>query len=177
MTNDASGQQDDLSYTFATWVFRLHIAGLNADDPTLSKTCAAIDSADDEAAGNKAGKDLVARVAELLQGNEPSQVMATATALYGEKAAQVLGQGDRDDRTHRIRKYQFECGLPWLARIWERNNAGEVGPVWLLIERMTDEVAAMDPNPWNDVDEDRNLPVGDFQVLWELDGCPSIHIV
>ncbi|MBT3221379.1 MAG: hypothetical protein HN348_20030 [Proteobacteria bacterium] len=177
MTNNISGQQDDLSYTFATWVFRLHIAGFDGDDPTLSETCAAIDSAVDETAGNDAGQSLVNRVAELLQGKEPSQVMATAAALYGERSAGLLGEGTRDERTHRIRKYQFEKGLPWLARIWERNSEGEVGPVWLLVERMTDEVAAMDPNPWNDIDEDRNLPVGDFQVLWELDGCPSIHIV
>ena len=38
------------------------------------------------------------------------------------------------------------------------------------------EVAAADPNPWNDVDETRRIPVGDFQVLWELDGCTAVHL-
>jgi hypothetical protein len=53
---------------------------------------------------------------------------------------------------------------------------GKVHPSWLLVERVTDEVTAMDPNPWNDVDEERHIPVQDFQVLWELDACSSVYV-
>ena len=34
----------------------------------------------------------------------------------------------------------------------------------------------MDPNPWDDVDEERTVPLGDFQVLWELTGCSAIAV-
>ena len=63
-----------------------------------------------------------------------------------------------------------------MARIWERSEKGEVAPVWIIVERVTDEVTAMDPNPWDDIDEERHIPVNDFQVQWELDGCSSVHI-
>ncbi len=100
---------------------------------------------------------------------------SVATALYGDRVQRDLGAGDRVERTARIRKYQFASQLPWLARIWERQGES-VRPSLLLVERVTDEVTAADPNPWNDIDEDRKLPVSDFHVLWELDGCASLHL-
>ena len=71
---------------------------------------------------------------------------------------------------------QFGRRLPWLARVYQRSELGAVRAVWLVIESVTDEVIAMDPNPWNDIDEERRLPVDDFHVLWELDACSSVYV-
>ncbi len=171
----ASEPTDLVPYTFATWVFTLHVAGVVADDEPIRSACQAILQATEATAGNAAGEALVARVSELLDGDSPEAVRGAATALFGEKVAADLGDGDRDLRTARIRKYQFTSQLPWLARIWERHDH-TVRPSWLLVERVTDQVTAADPTPWNDVDEERRLPVGDFHVLWELDGCSSLYI-
>jgi hypothetical protein len=159
-------------YTFATWVFTLHVAGVRAADPQVAEACEAVLHASDPKAGNAAGEQLVSRVRELLASGEVSDA---ARRLYGDRVRGDLGEGDRDSRTTRIRRYQFAAQLPWLARIWERAN-GEVRPGWLLVERVTDEVTAADPNPWNDVDEVRHLSVHDFHVLWELDGCSNVYV-
>jgi len=170
----ASGaaQDEHTPYTFATWVFTLHVAGVRATDAGIAETCDAVLHAADDRVGSAAGERLVTKVRSLLDGND---VTAAASRLYGERVRHDLGAGDRDVRTTRIRRYQFASQLPWLARIWER--AGEsVRPNWLLVERVTDEVTAADPNPWNDVDEVRRLPVQDFHVLWELDGCSNVYL-
>jgi hypothetical protein len=88
-----------------------------------------------------------------------------------------LGAGSRDERLVRLRRHQFAHGTPWMARVWERRADGLVAPAWLVIDGVTDRVRALDPNPWNDVDEERSLPVGDFLVLWELDGNAALHVV
>ena len=49
-------------------------------------------------------------------------------------------------------------------------------PCWLVVERVTDQVAVMDANPWNDIPEERSMPVNDFPVLWELDHCTAVYI-
>lgn len=163
------------AYAIATWVFLLHVDGRTAADAELAAHCAAVVSAADEGAGNPAGEALVARIRALLPSEGPEQVEAFARAQYGERVVAGLGEGGRDERLQRVRKHQFASNLPWLARIWERVD-GAVVPSWLVVERVTDEVTAMDPNPWNDIDETRHLPVGDFQVLWELDGCTAVAV-
>jgi hypothetical protein len=168
-------------YTFATWVFTLAVDGVVAADDRCREACEAIRAARDADSGNAAGELLVARLRELVgDGSDPDAVAGAARSLYGDRVRDDLGRGDREERTHRIRKYQFASQLPWLARIWERAAEGEGGaavrPGWLLVEQVTDEVAAADPNPWNEVDERRRLPVGDFQVLWELDGCTNLYV-
>lgn len=174
---ESVGEPDrNLGHAFATWVFLLQTAGVSPDDAELTRCCAAVTDAKDSTAGDRAGDALVARVNVLLgKGDSPEIVLGVARRLYGDRAAGNLGEGDRDARLARIRRYQFAKNLPWLARIWER-TAGTVHTSWLLIERVTDEVSAMDPNPWNDVDEQRRLPVHDFQVLWELDACSSVFV-
>jgi hypothetical protein len=159
-------------YTFATWIFTLHVAGVRASDPEVAEICDAVLHAKNDRSGAAAGERLVAKARALLDGRD---LTTAAVALFGERVRDDLGVGDRDARTTRIRRYQFASQLPWLARIWER--AGEsVRPNWLLVERVTDEVTAADPNPWNDVDEVRRLPVQDFHVLWELDGCSNVYL-
>lgn len=174
MTMAAEGY-DQVPYTVATWVFTLHVAGVHAADEHVRRHCQQVLAATEEQAGNAAGEALVARIRELLAGDEPEHVAAVAASLYGDRVRQDLGTGDRVDRIARIRKYQFASQLPWLARIWERLD-GEVRPSWLLVERVTDEVTAADPNPWNDIEEERRMAVSDFHVLWELDDCSSLYL-
>lgn len=164
-----------LPVAMATWICRLYAAGVAPDDPDVRLRCDAVAAAADRDAGNRAGEALVATMIGRLGGSEPADVLAAARALYGDRVRDDLGHGDRDERIGRIRKYQFGRQLPWLARIWERRG-GVVAPTWLVIERVTDEVDAIDPNPWNDVDEARRIALGDFLVLWELDGCTSIAV-
>ena len=123
-----------------------------------------------------AGHALVERVAALVDDSGAEGVASFARKLYGTQVSTDLGSGDRDARLHRIRKYQFATNRPWLARIYDRDADGQVGPTWLVVERVTDEVTAMDPNPWNDIDETRRIPVDDFQVLWELDACAAVSV-
>jgi hypothetical protein len=164
-----------LAYALATWVFLLKVDGVAPDDAELSAACDAVLAAEEQEAGDKAGLALVHAVQSKLQGTEPADVQAFAASLYGDRVETAFGAGDRPERLARIRKYQFDRNLPWLARIWERNE-DVVGPMWLVVERVTDEVTAMDPNPWNDIDETRHLPVSDFQVLWELDACTAVAV-
>ncbi len=167
---------DALATTIATWLYQLHAAGEPATHDGIRRACEAVRAAEAPQAGEEAGRALVREVEELLGGSEPDHDEAAARAAYGDRVGRALGEGDRDARTAAIRRYQFAVGLPWMARIWERRD-GAVAPGWVIVERVTDEVLAMDPNPWDDVDEERHIPVGDFHVLWELDGCPSVHLV
>ncbi len=177
MAAEVPSEDDNVIYTFATWVYLLHTAGIEPSDGALAERCASLDAVTDAAEGDTVTAAFVERVSEVLDGARgPDEVAVIARALYGDQVGGELGEGSRGDRTHRIRKYQFGRSLPWLARIWERHPDGSVAPSWLLVRQLTDEVEVMDPNPWNDVDEERALPVGDFLVLWELDDCTAIHV-
>lgn len=173
MSNDRT---EALNYALATWVFLLHVDGVKSADEDIAAGCDAVQTAEDETTGNAAGETLVKAIASALEGDGPDHVADFARRLYGERVQTGLGAGDRTERLSRIRKHQFSHNLPWLARIWERDEQGQVGPTWLVVERVTDEVAAMDPNPWNDIDETRRIPVSDFQVLWELDACAAVAV-
>ena len=171
----APGAGEQHLFTVATWVYTLHVDGVVAANEGVRSACDAIRAATDPAAGNAAAERLVAGIRELVPSGDPQAIAAAARSLYGDRAKDDLGAGDRVERTSRIRKYQFSSHLPWLARIWEREGDA-VRPGWLLVERVTDELTAADPNPWNEVDETRHLPVHDFHVLWELDGCSNVYV-
>jgi hypothetical protein len=171
-----AGRDDNLDLVLATWVFLLHVSGVAPSDAELAAACKAISDATEATSGDKAGDALIKKVRALVgDSHSPEHVAEIARKLYGDRARTDLGAGSREERTTRIRKYQFGKNLPWIARIHEKRN-GSVGPSWLLVEQVTDNVMAMDPNPWNDVDEERTIPVGDFHVLWELDDCASVSI-
>jgi len=164
---------DNLRLTFATWVVALCAQGVSPTNEAMGGLAAAVVASGDDVAALA----LVRAVADRLPaGAGPDAVASLGADLFGDRAHGAMGQGDRRTRLQRIRKYQFGRQLPWLARIWERLSDGTVGPSWLLVEQITDQVVAMDFNPWNDIDEARLLPVGDFQVLWELDGCTALAI-
>ena len=163
-------------FTFATWIFTLHVAGVRAADENVRSACQAVLDATDATAGNAAAERIVAAARALLPDAEPATLAAASRSLYGDRVRSELADADRDVRVAKIRKYQFTSQLPWMARIWERSGEGAVRPHWVLVERVTDEVTAADPNPWNDVDETRHYPLSDFHVLWELDGCSHVHL-
>lgn len=164
-----------LATTLATWVYVLHASGVPSGHDAVRTQCDAVAAATNAESGDAAGLALVGAIEDLLEGDDPDAVRAVASALYGDRLGPAFDTDDRSERTASIRRYQFEVGLPWLARIWERKGA-EVAPNWVIVERVTDEVTAMDPNPWDDIDEERHIPVADFQVLWELDGCSAVHL-
>ncbi len=168
--------EDQAAFTFATWLFYLVQAGIELADAQLAAACQAVGAAQDEAAGDAAGLALADAVKARLCLDGDAEIASLAQRVLGERLDTGLGRGSREERTSRIRRYQFETDRPWLARIWERHPEGGVVPVWLLIERVTDRVSAMDPNPWNDIDEERHLPLTDFHVLWELGDCLALSV-
>lgn len=171
MPTEATAQDSPTHLTIATWVLALHAAGVACDDEAIAASCTEL------MAGKGDAKAFVGAVArQLADGNSPESVVAAAAALYPERIHTDLGDGDRAERLRRIRAQQFGRPLPWLARTFERDADGRVGPVWLLVETVTDVVVTMDPDPWNDIDEARDIPLADFHVLWELDGCTSVSV-
>jgi hypothetical protein len=178
MTDIAHIQDGNLRVALATWITLMGAREHTPDDPELAEAISRVLAAEDAETGDAAGLALIERVAALVDeaGEAPDAVAGLAGRLFGEAVSTDLGAGSREERLQRIRHYQFERGLPWLARIYERREDGTVAPSWLLVERVTDRVNAMDPNPWDDIDEERTLPVADFQVLWELDGCTSLRL-
>ncbi len=171
MQPQATSQDSPAHLTFATWVVALHAAGVACSDEAIAVSCTELMSGEGDASV------LVGAIADRFpEGTEPDAVVAVATSLYPGATHTDLGEGDRSERLKHIRSRQFGRPLPWLARIVERNLNGQVGPVWLLVETVTSVVVTMDPNPWNDIDEARQIPLTDFQVLWELDACTSVSV-
>lgn len=177
MATEKPSSHQVVAVTVATWIYVLHASGVPSHDAAVAEACAAIASAADAASGDRAGEALVALIAARLSDEGAESVSGLAQDLFGARVRSDLGAGSRDDRLAQIRKYQFNASLPWLARIWERPEGADAPvPVWLIVERVTDQVAAMDPNPWDAIDEERQIPLHDFQVLWELDGCTSVSV-
>jgi hypothetical protein len=81
---------------------------------------------------------------------------------------------ERENLIANIRKHSFQSSLPWLAQIAERQG-NELITHWVMVEKFTDNVICMDPYPWDDIDEEYELPLTDFMVRWELAGTNSIH--
>ena len=81
----------------------------------------------------------------------------------------------REELICNIRQQGFKSSLPWLAQIAERND-NQLVTHWVLVEKVTDKVICMDPYPWDDIDEEYELPLVDFMVKWELAGSNSVHV-
>lgn len=176
MSPHATRSHDLLATTLATWICQLARRGVPPEDPALAALCEAVDAAADPEAGESAARRLVAAVASSVAGPEPHEVARWATSVFGARASIGFGApAEREERAHVVRKYQFGRGLPWLARIWERQGTA-VRPGWLIVDRMTDEITAADPDPWNEIEEERRIPLSDFLVLWELAENASVHV-
>ena len=81
----------------------------------------------------------------------------------------------RGQKLHAIRQYEFQQSLPWLAQIAERTEDGLISQ-WVMVEKITDIVHCMDPNPWDDIEEDFEFSINDFMVRWELCDSVALHL-
>jgi len=158
----------DLATTLATWIYLLHETGRRPQDGAVLAACAALSDAG--GAADAQGQALVALVATGLGGSEePANVRSYLEGLYGETATGGLPPGgDREGALRALRTYQFRTSLPFIARIYDRFPDGHVGPHWVMVERVTDQVTCMDPYPWDDLDEETHQPLIEFMVKWEL---------
>lgn len=176
MTDLPAWRADATPYTLATWAVVLHRAGVTPDDEVVRDACERLAAATEPAEAARIGEALVERIRSLAPDEEPDAIASFGRALFGERADGGFLDAERDGRLRSIRRHQFESALPWLARCWERFSDGTVHPLWLIVEGVTDRVQAMDPNPWDDVDEERFLPLADFLVRWELSGCAHLRV-
>ncbi|MDP2312619.1 MAG: hypothetical protein Q8P41_06915 [Pseudomonadota bacterium] len=167
---------ESLAVTLATFLFLVRRAGLTLHDPAVEAACAAFDAGG--APVETLGSALVRAVTVRLSGVRVEDVVAALAALLGnDHVFTDLGEApDRDARIAAIRRTHFGNPLPWLAVIIDRQPDGEVGRHWVLVEAFDDAARVMDPNPWDEKDENRSLPIGDFMVQWELAGCRSVRV-
>ncbi len=169
----------NLGVTLSTWVFILFSTGTVPDDAAIVQACEGLRDADEDACSDALGQALVTAVEAAIGAEDPSfeQVAACAARLYGTEAvgADLGASTDRSERARAVRRYQFGRNLPWIARIIDRFPDGTVGPHWVMVEELTEAVKVMDPYPWDDVDEQYDIPLNDFMVKWELAGCESLR--
>ena len=171
---------ESLAITLATFLFLVRRAGHTLLDPAVESACAAftVASGVGGAPVDVLGKALVDTVRARLAGARVEDVVAALGALLGEEHVFTdLGEApERDARIASIRRAHFGHSLPWLAVIIDRLPDGEVGRHWVMVEAFDEAARVMDPNPWDDKDEERSLPVNDFMVQWELAGCRSVRV-
>jgi hypothetical protein len=167
-----------LPVTLATYVWMLDDSGRPPRDAGIAAACEALRGAA-EGKREELGNALVARIAEQLGDPDPTfeRVHEVAVRLYGESHIASDFGGSRDERLREARRYEFQLGLPWLARVYDRFPDGTVGPHWVMVERMTEAVRVMDPYPWDDLDEEYETPVAEFLVKWELAGARGLRWV
>jgi len=165
-----------LSVTLATFLFLVRRAGLTLRDPAVESACAAFDAGG--APVDTLGAALASAVEARLTGARVEDVVAALRGLLGDDHVHTdLGAGpDRAARAAAIRRAHFGNPLPWLAVIIDRQPDGEVARHWVLVESFDDVARVMDPNPWDDKDENRSIDLADFMVQWELAGCASVRV-
>lgn len=161
-------------FTVATFLYLAHKDGYAFADADLERAFTAIDA---EGANESTGQSLLAVVESALGDASPD---AVTVALKGWLGDAIIADGiqatDRESRISAIRRARFGRSTPALAWILERSDAGELVNTLVLIEAFDAEVTAMDPNPFNDIDEARTFPLHDFMARWELAGCRSIRL-
>ena len=163
-----------LAYTMATWIFLLHVTGHECADASIRSACEALRAGEDpEPLGEALAEQLRAR----LKGEEAEDAQALAAELFGT-ATVLSGLGeDREQALRQARRYQFQKGLPWLACVVDRFPDGHVGPHWVLVESLEEQVRCLDPYPWDDLDEEFEQPLIEFLVKWELGGLAGLRFV
>ncbi|MBM4369409.1 MAG: hypothetical protein FJ102_24565, partial [Deltaproteobacteria bacterium] len=92
-------------------------------------------------------------------------------SLYGaDRCLALAPAADRESRVAALRRALFGVSLPFLARIAHRDS-GVLAERWVIVESFATTVKVLDPNPWDDKDEEHDLPLVDFLVRWELAGA------
>jgi len=172
----ATTKTGDSHVTLATWIFLLDRKGIRPQDPALLAACDALAAGGQDADWDALGTALVETLrARLGVDDDAEPVLQALRAIYGAEHLSSLAGASREDRLAHTRAYEFRAGLPWLARIVSRFPDGRILPHWVLVERVTDSVTCMDPYPWDDVDEEYQVPVVDFMVRWELAGNAMVR--
>lgn len=162
------------AWVLATWTALLHGTGDRAARAEVVRACDALVAANAGAPTRAAGEALVAELAGVIR--ETGGVEQAAETLFGARAGRGFHAASREERSQRIRTYGFQVGLPWLARLWKRHDDGEVRPGWEVVLSVDTDAHILDPNPYDDVDENLELPVTDFHVLWELSGAAHVRL-
>jgi hypothetical protein len=130
----------------------------------------------EEGHAEDAAKALEATLRDAIGDQTGAGLVDTARGWFDPALVPEDEGGDRDSRIRQMRRWTFRQRTPWLAMIWQRDHAGRVGPHWVIVDNVSDEVQLVDPDPWDGVDEDRVMPTGDFMVLWELSGCAALMV-
>lgn len=164
-----------LPYTLATFTFLQRRAGGKVHDPAVESACAAVAALE---GGPESAERLLEAVRATITTLDHPGLVTTLARIFGEPAVQVdfAQASDREGRLARVRRATFGDSRPWIAGIADRSPEGDLGVHWVLVDGLYDQVKLLDPNPWNDVDEERSVPLGDFVVLWELAGGHALRL-
>lgn len=124
------------------------------------------------------GMEMVGVLRKLFPENYESQSFAhlkdVLTTLYSNYNVKIFGS-DKEQNLKSIRSYQYHQKLPWIARI--ANRQGDViAEEWVMVEDVQDKVLCMDPYPWDDIEEDFELPTQEFLVRWELCNFTGVYV-
>ena len=126
----------------------------------------------------KLGMEMVDVLTKLFPENYESKAFshlkAVLTALYSDYDVNIFGN-DKEQNLKSIRSYQYHQKLPWIARIVNR-QADAIVEEWVMVEDVQDRVLCMDPYPWDDIEEDFELPIQDFLVRWELCNYTGVYV-
>jgi hypothetical protein len=155
-----------MEMTLATAVVLLRQAGLRVADSALESNAAAIDKASSRASALDAAGVLAAAL-----GVDLSPTSPLARAFPSLLAVPV--SGGHDEHITALRRARFGNALPMLARIADRVD-GRLVERWALVRDVGAQVHLLDPNPWDDVAEDRLLSLSEFVVRWSLAGSQLI---
>ncbi len=155
-----------MEMTLATAVVLLRRAGLVVVDPALESTSASVERASDRTSALGAAGVLAAALGEDLG---PASPLARAFPSLRH----VPVSGGHDEHITALRRARFGNALPMLACIADRVN-GQLVARWALVLDVGEQVHLLDPNPWDDVAEDRSLGLPEFVVRWSLAGSQLI---
>ncbi len=165
-------QPDSTGITLATWIYALHRLGGTIAAAPVASACRAVD-----ADGAAAAPALLAAVRTVLTGDAYTDVVAAVNAVLGVGATAAVGAGaDAESRAGALRRASFGDNRPWIAALAERRD-GVLGEHLALVAAFGDTVTLLDPNPWDDVAEERTLPLAEFLVRWELAGAQALRAV
>ncbi len=146
--------------TFATALFLLRRAGLPVENKELD--CLAGEISESKLAVDASGA--AERLAAALTSEAGFQ--GGLGRAFSRMVVQVV-DGDHHCHVAALRRARFGNSLPMLAGIADQHNGG-VAIRWALVLDVGDDVYLLDPNPWDDIAEDRHMPLHDFIVRWQL---------
>ncbi len=89
---------------------------------------------------------------------------------------EVMAAVDRDGRVAVLRRAFFGNAAPMMVSLLERGADGTLMRRWHILEAVTETARLLDPNPWDDVAEEREMDLTEFAVRWELAGYEVVAI-